>query len=106
MLQAPQSPDAQPSLEPVSPSGPRRTSSMVSFGSHRKSTGSPLTVVDTCCFAIVSMSSRALGCDCGGTLEQHAGDFGAISNGATLVVDRTARCGARGGCRVERLVVE
>ena len=30
MLQAPQSPEAQPSFEPVRPSGPRRTSSMVS----------------------------------------------------------------------------
>src|SRR5215468_11345018 len=47
MLQAPQSPDAQPSLEPVSPSGPRSASSMVSLGSHRYSIGSPLIVVVT-----------------------------------------------------------
>ena len=53
MLQAPQSPDAQPSFEPVRPSGPRSASSMVSFGSHRNSIGSPLMVVETCSFAMV-----------------------------------------------------
>src|SRR5258708_2187553 len=106
MLQAPQSPEAQPSLEPVSPSGPRSASSMVSFGSHRKSSGSPLMVVDTCCLAIVLMSSRALGGDCGSALEQHAGDFGAVNNSTALVVDRTAGGGAGGGGRIERLVVE
>src|SRR5262245_432314 len=47
MLQAPQSPEEQPSFEPVSPSGPRSASSMVSLGSHRYSIGSPLMVVVT-----------------------------------------------------------
>src|SRR5579872_590578 len=106
MLQAPQSPDAQPSLEPVSPSGPRSASSMVSFGSHRNSSGSPLMVVETNVLAMISTSSRALGGDSGGTLEQHAGDFGAVNNGAALVVDRTAGSGAGGRRRVQRLVVK
>src|ERR1700756_2379651 len=55
--QAPQSPEEQPSLEPVRPSEPRKASSMVSYGSHRNSIGSPLTVVETCTFAIVLLPS-------------------------------------------------
>ena len=43
-LQAPQSPVEQPSLVPVRPNWSRRASSRVSCGSHRNSTGSPLTV--------------------------------------------------------------
>ena len=58
MLQAPQSPDAQPSLEPVSASGPRKASSMVSFGSHKNSIGSPLMVVETCSFDMIFNSPR------------------------------------------------
>ena len=53
MLQAPQSPEAQPSFEPVRPSGPRKASSMVSLGSQRNSIGSPLMVVETCSLAMV-----------------------------------------------------
>ena len=45
-LQAPQSPEEQPSLLPVSPSPSRNTSSRVSSGSQRNSTASPLMVVD------------------------------------------------------------
>src|SRR5215475_12139863 len=85
--QAPQSPEAQPSLEPVRPSAPRNASSMVSYGSQRNSIGSPLTVVETCTFAILSLSSRALGRDRNRALQQHAGGFDSIGNGAALVVD-------------------
>ena len=45
--QAPQSPEAQPSLEPVRFKVPRSASSMVSLGSQRNSIGSPLIVVLT-----------------------------------------------------------
>src|SRR4051812_20511546 len=98
MLQAPQSPDAQPSLEPVRPSGPRKASSMVSDGSHRNSIGSPLIEVDTCNLAILSVSSGALGGDGHGALQEHASNLGAVHDGAALVVDRTAggRTGGRG----------
>ena len=53
MLQAPQSPDAQPSFEPVRPSGPRSASSMVASTSQRNSIGSPLMLVETCSFDMV-----------------------------------------------------
>ena len=43
-LQAPQSPEAQPSLLPVRPSVSRSTSSSVSSVSQRNSTASPFTV--------------------------------------------------------------
>ena len=46
-VQAPQSPDAQPSLLPVRPSTSRSVSSRVCCVSHRNSTGSPLIVVVT-----------------------------------------------------------
>src|SRR5689334_18108206 len=90
MLQAPQSPEAQPSLEPVRPSGPRSASSMVSPGSHRYSIGSPLMVVVTCILAMNLLPCRALGGDGGRALEQHAGCLDAVGDGAALVVDRTA----------------
>src|SRR5437773_10907118 len=105
MLHAPQSPDAQPSLEPVRPSGPRSASSMVSLGSQRNSAGSPLMVVDTWTLAI-SIPFGALGGDGGGALEQHAGHFGAVGDGAALVVDRTAGGGTGGSCGIERGIVE
>src|SRR5215469_15057478 len=88
--QAPQSPEAQPSLEPVRPSAPRSASSMVSYGSHRNSIGSPLTVVETCTFAIVSLPSRALGGNRNRALDENAGSFHSIGNGAALVIDGTA----------------
>src|SRR4029078_12374126 len=106
MLHAPQSPEAQPSLEPVSPSGPRRASSMVSFGSQRNSIGSPLMVVDTWTLAMKSIPLGALSGDRGGALEQHAGHLGAVGNGAALVVERTAGGGTGGGRGVERGIVE
>src|SRR5580698_1515632 len=96
MLHAPQSPEAQPSFEPVRPSGPRSASSMVSLGSHRNSAGSPLTMVVTWTLAMNSISSGALRRDRGRALQQHAGNFGAVDDGAALVVDRTAG-GATGG---------
>src|SRR5450432_616070 len=105
-LQAPQSPEAQPSFEPVRPSGPRRASSMVSYGSHRNSAGSPLMVVDTCSFAMISISLSAVRGDGSRALQQHAGDPGAVDNGAALVVDRTAGRAAGGSGRLERRGLE
>src|ERR1700694_3383169 len=102
MLHAPQSPEAQPSLEPVRPRGPRSASSMVSLGSHRNSAGSPLMDVVTWSFDMVLLPSGALRCDRSGAFEQHAGDFGAVNDGAALVVDRTARGGAGGGGFLQR----
>src|SRR5262249_27335278 len=104
--QAPQSPDAQPSLEPVSPSAPRSASSMVSYGSQRNSIGSPLTVVGTCTFAISSIPSSALGGDRNRTLQENAGSLHSIGNGAALVVDRTT--GGAAGFRglLQRDIVE
>ena len=46
-LQAPQSPEPQPSLLPVRPRSSRSTSSRVWPGSQRNSVGSPLMVVVT-----------------------------------------------------------
>ena len=51
-LQAPQSPEPQPSLLPVSCSVSRSTSSSVSSVSQRNSTASPFTVASTWCLAI------------------------------------------------------
>src|SRR5580698_5400556 len=101
MLQAPQSPEAQPSLEPVRPSGPRSASSMVSLGSHRNSAGSPLTVVVTWTLAMNSIPCRAFRRDRGRALQQYAGNFGAVDNGAALVVDRAAGGAAGGGSLVK-----
>src|SRR5450432_1272015 len=111
MLQAPQSPEAQPSFEPVRPSGPRKASSMVSPGSQRNSIGSPLMVVDTCSFDMVSIPQNsifcgALGGDGNGALQQHAGNLGAINDGTALVVDRTAGGGAGAGWGSQRGTVE
>src|SRR5689334_3587766 len=106
MLQAPQSPDAQPSFEPVRPSGPRNASSMVSFGSHRYSIGSPLMVVVTWILAMNLLSCRAFGGDGGGALEQHARGLDAVGDGAALVVDRTAGGAAGFGRFLQRGIVE
>ena len=104
-LQAPQSPLPQPSLLPVRPSRSRSTSSRVSSGSQRYSTGSPLIVVETW---ICDMSSpfRALMrnvCCPGG---EHAGNLGAEFYGAALVVDRTAGSGCRRRHGVERVIAK
>ena len=53
-LQAPQSPEPQPSLLPVSPRLSRRTSSRVWLASHRNSVGAPLMVVLTWILAMFS----------------------------------------------------
>src|SRR5665213_4011043 len=110
MLQAPQSPDAQPALEPVRPSGPRSASSMVSLGSHKNSIGSSLMVVVTWTFAMKefppSVGLRAARGDRGGALQQHAGDLGAIDDGAALVVDWTTGSAARRGGFFERSFIE
>src|SRR6185312_14887843 len=104
--QAPQSPDAQPSFEPVRPSAPRSASSMVSYGSQRNSTGSPLTVVETCTFAMSSLPSRTLGSDRNRALAENAGSLDTIGNGAALVVDRTAGGAAGFSGFFQRRVVE
>src|SRR5215470_15641852 len=103
--QAPQSPDEQPSLEPVRPSAPRRASSIVSYGSHRNSIGSPLTVVETCTFAMILLSSRALGGDRNRALKENAGSLDSIGNSAALVVDRTAGGAAGFGGFLKRDIV-
>src|ERR1700742_932329 len=88
--QAPQSPEAQPSFEPVRPSELRSASSMVSYGSHKNSIGSPLMVVVMWTFAMSLLSSRALGGNRNRALQENAGSLDTIDNGAALVVDRTA----------------
>src|SRR5262249_26931232 len=55
-LQAPQSPEAQPSLLPVRFRVSRRTSRSVSSVSHRNSTASPFTTASMWCLAISSSS--------------------------------------------------
>src|SRR5882757_8321220 len=106
MLHAPQSPDAQPSFEPVRPSGPRSASSMVSPGSQRNSTGSPLMVVETCSFVIVVNFLGASCSDCNRAFQQNAGNLGAVDNGAALVVDRPAGGGAGGSRGIQRGFIE
>src|SRR5207253_1597414 len=93
-LQAPQSPEPQPSLLPVSPRPSRRTSSRVWLASQRYSVGAPLMVVLTWILAIFASvclvldAVDAVACDHGCPLEQHTGDLGAVVDGAALVVDR------------------
>src|SRR5215472_13301243 len=105
IVQAPQSPEAQPSLLPVSPSTSRRQSSMVCCVSHRNSAGSPLIVVVTWFLLIsVGLSLRFSH----GTIErngshparQHTGNLGTIFDRSALVVNRLAR---RARCRIEFL---
>src|SRR5258707_4933780 len=110
-LQAPQSPEPQPSLLPVSPRLSRRTSSRVWLASQRYSVGAPLMVVLTWILAILAVSPMldsvdAIARDHRRTLQEHACYLGAVVDGAALVVDRFAgrRTGGRGG--IERLVVE
>src|SRR4051812_40250343 len=104
--QAPQSPVAQPSFEPVSPRSLRSASSMVRSGSQRNSEGSPLIVVVTCSFGIVSVSLGALRGNRRGALQQHAGDPGAVDDGAALVVDGTAGGAAGIGGGFQSRIVE
>src|SRR6202035_2570656 len=104
--QAPQSPVAQPSFEPVSPSSLRSASSMVLSGSHRNSIGSPLIVVVTCSFGILSVSLGAFRGNCRGALQEHAGDLGAVGDGAALVVDGTAGGAAGLGGSFESRIIQ
>ena len=100
MLQAPQSPEAQPSLEPVRPSGPRKRVEHGVVGLAEKfrrlavDGGGDVNLGHG-----LNSLPRALGGDRGGALQQHAGDLGAVDNGAALVVDRAAG-GAAGGARL------
>src|SRR5690349_11579904 len=111
-LQAPQSPEPQPSLLPVRPSVSRSASSRVWLGSQRYSISEPLMVVVTWILAIGLPVSPmldavdAIARDQRRALQQHACDLGAVLDGAALVVDRIARL--RAGLRrlLERLVVE
>src|ERR1044071_4368798 len=93
-LQAPQSPEPQPSLLPVRPSSSRRQSSMVCCASHRNSTGSPLMTVDTWCLLMGEVSPGLVGLtarrgavegDGSGAAGEDAGDLGAVFDRAALV---------------------
>src|SRR5262249_19077006 len=107
-VQAPQSPELQPSLLPVRLSSSRSTSSMVCCGSQRNSTGSPLIVVDTWVLAIGSLLALggAFKGDGGRAAREHAGDLDAVFDRAALVVDRFAGAPGRGVEPGERIVVE
>src|SRR5215472_16650894 len=96
-VQAPQSPELQPSLLPVRLSSSRNTSSRVCCGSHRNSTGSPLMIVDTWVLAIGSLLALggAFKGDRGGSARQVASDLDPVFDRAALVVDRLA--GVAGG---------
>src|SRR5262245_43442463 len=98
-LQAPQSPEPQPSLLPVSPSVSRRASSRVWLASHRNSVGAPLMVVLHGSWPLaVSPVFDAVDAIAGNEsrpLQQYPGDLGAILDGAALVVDRLADGRAR-----------
>src|SRR5262249_38314800 len=79
-VQAPQSPELQPSLLPVRLSSSRSTSSKVCCGSQRNSTGSPLMVVETWvlamgCLLALSGAVKGIG---GRAACQDAGDLDAI----------------------------
>src|SRR5271157_2347068 len=111
IVHAPQSPEAQPSLLPVSPSTSRSVSSMVCCVSHRNSTGSPLIVVVTWCLLIsVSLSLRfahgAVERDGSYAACQHAGDLGAVFDRPALVVDRLARRARRRIELLQRFLVQ
>src|SRR6516165_7871276 len=96
-VQAPQSPELQPSLLPVRLSSSRSTSSKVCCGSQRNSTGSPLMMVDTWVLAmggLLALSGAFKG-DRGRASCQDAGDLDPVFDRAALVVDRLA--GATGG---------
>src|SRR3954454_16308974 len=97
-VQAPQSPEPQPSLVPVRFNSSRSTSSIVCCASQRNSTGSPLMTVVTWCLLIPATlplisgaRHRAFEGDGRGPPCQNAGDLGAIFDRAALVVDLLAR---------------
>src|SRR6516165_8485744 len=96
-VQAPQSPELQPSLLPVRLSSSRSTSSKVCCGSQRNSTGSPLMMVDTWVLAmggLLALSGAFKG-DRRRASCQDAGDLDPVFDRAALVIDRLA--GATGG---------
>src|SRR6516165_5825714 len=96
-VQAPQSPELQPSLLPVRLSSSRSTSSRVCCGSQRNSMGSPLMIVDTWVLAMSSLLALggAFKGDRGRAPCEDAGDLDPVFDCAALVVDRLA--GATGG---------
>src|SRR6516225_2807216 len=96
-VQAPQSPELQPSLLPVRLSSSRNTSSRVCCGSQRNSMGSPLMIVDTWVLAMSSLLALggAFKGDRGRAPCEDAGDLDPVFDCAALVVDRLA--GATGG---------
>src|SRR5690349_8245064 len=97
-VQAPQSPELQPSLLPVRFSSSRSTSSKVCCGSQRNSTGSPLMVVDTWVLAMESLLALggAFKGDRGRASCEDTGDLDPVFDCAALVVDRLADA-TRGG---------
>src|SRR5262249_24825392 len=96
-VQAPQSPELQPSLLPVRFNSSRNTSSKVCCGSQRNSTGSPLMVVDTWVLAMgcLLVLGGAFKGDRGRASCEDTGDLDPVFDRAALVVDRLA--GATGG---------
>src|SRR5215469_158200 len=96
-VQAPQSPELQPSLLPVRLSSSRNTSSKVCCGSQRNSTGSPLITVVTWVLAMAGLLALcgAFKGDRGRASCEDAGDLDPVFDCAALVVDRLA--GATGG---------
>src|SRR5262249_3504608 len=108
-LQAPQSPELQPSLLPVRWSSSRSTSSSVSCGSHRNSVGSSLILVDTWCL-LIDAPSLTFFCALVGDHRRppghHARDLDPIFDGPALIVDRLAGAPRRPIEPVERRGVE
>src|SRR6516165_5662101 len=97
-VQAPQSPELQPSLLPVRLSSSRSTSSKVCCGSQRNSMGSPLMIVDTWVLAMSSLLALggAFKGDRGRASCEDTGDLDPVFDCAALVVDRLAYA-TRGG---------
>src|SRR5439155_12181968 len=93
-LQAPQFPLLQPSLLPVNPTRSRSTSSKLSRGSHRKSTGSPLIVALTAVLLLISSAAieslltpapRSIHRSTEGAASEDADEMAAVLGGAAHV---------------------
>src|SRR6516165_9473461 len=107
-VQAPQSPELQPSLLPVRLSSSRSTSSNVCCGSQRNSMGSPLMIVETWVLAISSLLALggAFKGYCSGSAREYAGDLDPVFDRAAFVGDRVASAPRRGVERGKGRLVE
>src|SRR6516225_704452 len=107
-VQAPQSPELQPSLLPVRLSSSRSTSSKVCCGSQRNSTGSPLMTVVTWVLAMAGLLALggAFKGDRGRAPCEDAGDLDPVFDRAALVVDRLAGATSGGIELGEGLIIE